>query len=145
MEKISAIFQKKGNIENARGADNRLGKMGNCLLKGTFIAICISLVSLFIYAIVLANTDVAESTIPSVILIITAISLLAGAMIATRKVESKGIITGIGIGFIYMASMYLLSSIVLTQLEFGAQTIVMLVLGMVFAAIGGIIGVNLHK
>jgi len=140
MEKVSAWFQKKENREIKK--ETKWGPWGNCLIKGWMIAIGISLLALFVYAIILANTEVAESTMPTVIIVVTAVSLLAGSMIATRKMESKGILTGLGIGLAYMGSMYLLSSIALTELVFSSATIVMLLIGMVFSAIGGIIGVN---
>lgn len=143
MEKITELFHRKVHIETKE--EGTWQKMGRAILKGTLIAVGMSLVSLFLYAIVLANTEVQESTMPSVIMIVVAISLLAGAMIATRKMESKGILTGMGIGFVYMAGMYLLSSITLSHLEASTATVMMIAIGMLFAAIGGIIGVNLHK
>ncbi len=143
MEKVAGLFQRKSSGEPR--IEGEMTQMGKSLLKGTIIALAISVVTLFIYAIVLANTDVQENTMPTVIMIVTAISLLAGSMIATRKMASKGIVTGALIGLIYMGSMYMLSSIMLTQLTFGSATIIMLATGILFAAIGGIIGVNLHK
>jgi len=143
MEKVTGLFHKKGMTDVKK--EGAFPKMGSAVVKGSIVAVLISLVSLFIYAIVLANTEVQESTMPSVIIVVTAISLLAGAMIATRKMDSKGMITGIGIGFIYMVGMYILSSIALTHLEMNTATVVMIAIGMLFAAIGGIIGVNLHK
>ena len=143
MEKVVGLFQRKNSGEPR--AESQMKQMGNSLIKGTMIALAISFISLFLYAIVLANTEVQENTMPTVIIIVTAISLLAGSMIATRKMTSKGIITGACIGLIYMGSMYVLSSVMLTELTFGSATILMLATGMLFAAIGGIIGVILHK
>ena len=140
MENIAELCQKKNSREKSA-----IQQMGQSLIKGTLIALAMSILSLCIYAILLANTNVQENTMPTVIIIVTAISLLAGSMIATRTLQSKGIITGALIGILYMGSMYILSSIMLSELTWSHSTIIMLMIGMIFSAIGGIVGVNLRK
>jgi putative membrane protein (TIGR04086 family) len=57
------------------------------ILKGTMISVLLTLVLLLIFATVLTYSNVAENTIPAVIIVITAISLLVGASIANRKIK----------------------------------------------------------
>ena len=55
------------------------------IFKGVGISIILTLILLLIFSIVLAYTNVSESTIIPVIIIITAISILFGSSISTVK------------------------------------------------------------
>jgi putative membrane protein (TIGR04086 family) len=113
--------------------------------KGFLISLLISILFILVYAIVLVNTSVQESTMKPVIIIITAISILIGSSISSLKIKKSGIINGICVGGLYFLCLYILSSIIFSGFYFNLTSIIMIVIGMLFGGIGGIIGVNINK
>lgn len=112
------------------------------LFKGTFIAIFSTVILLLIFSIILTYTNVSESTITPVIIVVTAISILLGSSIGNIKIKRNGIINGGLVGGIYIAILYIISSILNWKFGLNMQSIIMIVVGIVFGIVGGIIGVN---
>ena len=112
------------------------------VLKGSIIAILISMVLLILFAIILANTDVSESIMPYAIIIICAISILIGSIISSIKIQKKGIINGALVGTIYIVVLYIFSSIIENNFSLNSYSIIMCMFAILFGCIGGVIGVN---
>ena len=113
------------------------------ILKGSVTAIIITLILLFIFAIILTYTSLQEEVISPVIIIITAISILIGSSISTMRIKKMGLINGALVGLIYILTIYSISSITGSGFSLQIQTIIMIVSSIVAGMIGGIIGVNL--
>lgn len=124
---------------------NELSKNIINIIKGTMIAIIITLLALLIFSALLTYTDIKESTIKPVIIVITAISILLGSGISTRKIKKMGLINGGIVGLIYILSIYLLSSITGTGFALNMYSIMMIIAGIIAGVLGGIIGVNIGK
>ncbi len=112
------------------------------IAKGVGIALVTTFVLLVIFAIVLTYTQISETIMSPVIMIITAISILIGSSIGNIKIKKNGLINGALIGGIYIFTIYLISSILNWKFGLEIQSIIMIVIGMVFGILGGIIGVN---
>ena len=127
-----------------RMSDDVIDSFGNVrrVFVGSVTAIVTTIILLIIYSAVLTYTNISENTIPMVTLVITGLSILLGSGIAGSKVKKKGLITGMMVGGIYILSIYLLSSIVSGNFGMSMFSIIMIVVGMVSGAFGGIIGVN---
>ncbi len=115
------------------------------LAKGIVCSFIFTLVLLFIYSIILTYTNVAETTIAPVIIIITMISILIGSSIGTVKISKNGIVYGGIIGIIYIMTIYIISSLVETGFNLNMYSIIMIILSILAGMIGGIIGVNIKK
>jgi len=115
------------------------------IFKGFLVSLFLSLLFIFLYAVILVNTNIQENTIKPVIMTITGVSVLVGSSISSLKIKKNGIINGICVGGIYLISLYVLSSIALCGFYFNLSSIIMILIGMVLGAVGGIIGVNFHK
>lgn len=118
-------------------------RAGAVILKGLVISFILTLVSVFIFSVVLTYTNTPESTIFPVIAFITAISILIGSSISTIKINKKGIINGGIIGFIYIFILYLLSSIITTGFAVNVNTIILMAAATLAGMVGGIVGVNI--
>lgn len=116
-----------------------------CICKGVAIAIILSVICIFIYAVVLANTSVTEQTITPVVLTITGISILIGSSISSVKIKKNGILNGAFVGGLYILILYVLSSIAFCGFGFNLKSIIMIAIGIACGAIGGIIGVNMGR
>ena len=115
------------------------------IIKGTIIAIILSITALIIFSIILTNTELEESTIKPVIIAITSFSIFIGSIISVSKIEKKGIINGALVGLIYILFMYILSSIVNSSFGLNLSSIILIALATIGGMIGGIIGVNIKK
>lgn len=113
------------------------------IFKGVGISIILTLILLLVFSIVLAYTNVSESTIIPVIIIITAISILFGSSISTRHIKKNGMINGGLVGIFYLLLLYIISSLLNWKFGVNFQSIIMIVIGSIFGIIGGIIGVNI--
>lgn len=112
------------------------------IIKGTIISIIFTLIFLFIFSLLLTYTNISESFISPVIIVITAISIFIGSSIGNIKMKKNGLINGALIGGIYLLSIYLLSGIINGNFGLSMQSIVIIVAGMMCGMFGGIIGVN---
>lgn len=115
------------------------------ILKGSAFAIVLSIIMLFIFALLLTYTNISESTIMPVTLTITGISILIGSTISTRKIKKNGLVNGGIVGLIYIIILYLSSSLCLSGFSLSSNSFIMLAVGVITGIIGGIIGVNLNK
>lgn len=122
-----------------------LNESGNNIKKiliGSGISIIITIIGLIIFASLLTYTSIAESTIPTVIIIITIISILIGSSMCMSTVKKNGIINGVLVGLIYIGFIYILSSVIEGNFALDLKSIIMIIGALLAGAVGGIIGVN---
>ncbi len=112
------------------------------VLKGSLLAILASVLMLIILAAFLTYTNVNESVIPTVLIIITGISILIGSQITTSSIKKNGILNGILVGAIYIIMLYLLSSAISKNFSLNNYSIIMIATSIIIGGLGGIIGVN---
>lgn len=114
------------------------------IIKGSGIALGITLAFLFIYAILLTYTNIQENTMIPVVIIITAISILIGSSLSTLKIKKNGLINGTLVGIIYIFLLYIISSVTGSGFSLNLMSIIMVTASIIAGMIGGIIGVNLN-
>ena len=112
------------------------------IIKGVIISIIFTLIFLFVFSIILTYTNISESFITPVIIVITAISIFIGSSIGNIKIKKNGLLNGALIGGIYLLSIYLLSGIINQNFSLSTASIIIIVSGMICGMFGGIIGVN---
>lgn len=113
------------------------------VVKGSIVAIIISLILLTIYAIILSFTNVSETTMVPVVITISGVSILIGSSISSMKIKKQGLLNGALVGIIYMLVIYLISSICISGFSLNLQSIIMILVSGLAGMIGGIIGVNI--
>ena len=113
------------------------------IFKGVGFSVIFTIVSLFIFSLLLVYTDIDESLMQPVVIVITGVSILLGSFIGNRKSRKNGILKGGAIGLIYIICIYLISSAINGgNFSLNIQSIIMMSVGIVGGIIGGIIGVN---
>ena len=112
------------------------------ILKGSIIAMVATIILLIIFAAILTYTNINENTMPTVIIVITALSILIGSQIATSKIKRNGILNGAIVGLIYIAFLYILSGLVTKNFSLNNYSIIMIVTSILIGGLGGIIGGN---
>ena len=115
------------------------------ILRSTVISYVISIFMLMVYALLLAHTNLSESTIPIVTFVISLISVLIGSSLTMIRIRENGLINGGLVGLIYILLLYLLSSIFVTGFGLNGYSFSMIIFNVLIGMIGGIIGVNMIK
>lgn len=123
--------------------ENELLKNIIRIVKGSIIAILITLVMLLIFAVILTYTSLRENVINPVIIVISIISILIGSSISTLKINKNGLLNGGLVGIIYILTIYVLSSITSSGFGLNLYAILMIVFSIIAGMVGGIIGVNM--
>ena len=103
----------------------------------------ISILGMFILALILSKTSVNDSIMGNVIIGISAFSICIGGFLSSRNLKIKGILCGILNGIFYMTILYLISSIASGNFSLAIEGIVMIIVWVISGAVGGIIGANL--
>lgn len=115
------------------------------IIKGFLISLVISVISIWIYALILVKTNIQENTITTVIIAISGISVLLGSLIACLKVKKNGVLNGVCVGLLYFLSLYILSSIALCGFGFSISSLIIMIVTVILGTVGGVIGVNLKR
>lgn len=113
------------------------------IVKGSITSVILTLILLFIFAIILTYTNVQENVVNPIVIIITAISILAGSSISTLKIKKNGLLNGALVGLIYISTIYILSSITGSGFNLNINSFIMIFSSIIAGMLGGIIGVNL--
>ena len=134
------LLKKINNEERSNKNSNFIN-----VARGSIIAITITLVCLVIFSVILANTEVAESTINPVIILVTAVSIFVGSIMSVSRISKRGIINGGIVGMIYFLAIYILSGIVNSNFSINISGIILIICGILAGVLGGIVGVNIKK
>ena len=111
-------------------------------IKYSVLSFIISIILMLIFALVLVYTDVSESSINPVIIVISCISVIISSFILSRTIKSKGIICGAIMGGSYFILLYLLSGIISMNFSLSMYSIIMMASCIGTGMFGGILGVN---
>ena len=115
------------------------------IVKGVFVALAVSLVSILLFAFLLRWTNISESLIAPVNQVIKGVSIFLGVFFGLKKVKCNGIINGLLIGFFYTILAFLVFSLLDGAFNFDRSLLNDLIFSLVTGAICGIICVNLKK
>ncbi len=115
------------------------------IIKGLIFSYIITIPIFIIFAFILSYTSFPERLISPVVLVASIISIMAGGIAITINIENKGFLSGGISGFIYMITLYLISSLVFNDYTIDRYVITMTLIGIFSGSIGGILGVNLRK
>ena len=129
--------------------NNKTSNKGNnailSLTKGTVFSYLLTVIVFIVYGILLAYTEVTEKNIQMVVMITTVVSVLIGGFIASKGVNSKGLLFGMLVGLVYAIIMIMISFCVLPVMKITSKMIMIIILSISAGGIGGIIGINTRK
>ena len=134
---------------NMKGKNKTLknvkGGFAGYLLKGTLIALCISLILVLVFAFLLKFTNIPDSAIVPINQVIKGASIFFGVFIGMKKSKELGLVCGLLIGVCYTLLAFLVFSILSGSFVADLTLLTDLVFGAVIGAICGIICVNIKK
>ncbi len=112
------------------------------VVKGLILSFLITLPCFLAFALFLTYTDFPEKYTYIAVLITTVISVLVASAYSTKNVKNKGWMNGCFVGVLYVAILYLASSIVFMNFALDVQVLLTFVIGAIVGCIGGILGIN---
>lgn len=115
------------------------------VLKGSLIALSMSLLLVLLFAFLLKFTNIPDSTINPINQLIKGISIFLGVFVGLKKSKELGLVSGLLIGFIYTIFAFLIFSILSGSFTFDITLLTDIVFGAVIGSICGIICVNIKK
>lgn len=113
-------------------------------LKALFVSLIITFALIIIFAFVIKWASLDDKFISPVNMAIKGLSVFFGAMVLTKN-SSKGILQGLLFAGLYTIFAFTIFSILAQKLTLGLGLVADLAFSLVVGAIGGILGVNLHK
>jgi len=115
------------------------------VIKGAIISIVTTLLLFLVFALLLTYTNISETTIFPVIVVITGISILLGSSLGNIKIRKNGLLNGGLIGLIYMLVLYFISSCFIGDFSLNSNSFILIIAAILAGMLGGIIGVNISK
>lgn len=115
------------------------------MIKGSLVALCISLVGILIFAFILKFANISDGAIRPINQIIKGISILVGVFVAMRKLDKMGLVGGLLIGLLYTILAFVVFSILDGNFDFNLTLLNDLLFGGIMGAICGIIAVNVKR
>lgn len=115
------------------------------LLKGIVYAYLTAIPFFIFFAWILTYTDFPEKYIVIAVMVTTIGSILLASCMLAKSIKKKAWFNGSLIGFFYMLLLYLVSSIVFKDFSLNRYVLLMVLIGVLAGAIGGILGAGFEK
>ncbi len=112
------------------------------VLKGSLIALCVSLIGILIFAFIIRFVSISDAAITPINQIIKGLSILIGCFVGLKKTKEMGFISGLVIGILYTALAFVVFSILDGHFVFSKTILNDLLFGGLIGAICGVIAVN---
>ncbi|MBQ8749156.1 MAG: TIGR04086 family membrane protein [Clostridia bacterium] len=119
--------------------------MITALLKGSFIALLISLVGILIFALFLKFVDINDSWIMPINQVIKVLSIFFGVKSFLKNCEGKGLIKGALLGLVYTLFAFVVFSLLSSSFVIDLTLVYDSLFGTILGAICGIICVSIKK
>ena len=111
-------------------------------LKGAALAFAISIVLLLICAVIMTYSPIPDGATRAVTLAVSGISILIASFRTARRSKRQGWLSGATCGLLYAALLYLFGSLILLDFSITTSTLIVVLLGFLVGAFGGIVGIN---
>ncbi|AND84162.1 TIGR04086 family membrane protein [Clostridium tyrobutyricum] len=111
--------------------------------EGVLRSFIITVLMLLMFAVVMTFVEVNEFVNSIFYVVTTILSIMYGAIYASRKIKRKGWLVGIIVAILYIIILYIVSIISGNSSVIGSEGIKRLILALLVGGMSGIIGVNL--
>lgn len=128
------------NIKTVESGD--LPSFFTGFLKGALIAVVVTVGVFLVFALLLSYTGLSEDTVRYVVYITEALGAFLAGIVPAKKIRRRGILTGGLCGVLYMAIIWVVTSLISDGFYFNLHLLIMLVTSLAAGALGGIVGVN---
>lgn len=111
-------------------------------IRETILSIIISIILIFVISLLMTFTSLKESLIMPLAVGASTLALLICSYRIAKNKKEKGILYGTCLGITYMAILYIISIFINFDFSLSFNSLIMICVGIIGGAVGGIIGVN---
>ena len=115
------------------------------IIRGSLVATIVSLVGILFFAFVIKLFGVADGALKPVNQAIKAVSIFVGVFVGLKKVNQKGLLSGLLLGLVYTILAFVTFSALNGKFDFSKSLLTDILFGGIMGAICGVISVNLKK
>ena len=115
------------------------------LIKSVIVAILFTILLFLIFALIISFTDITEASADTMVTIATIIGIIISGIISAYGASSKGWLSGSLGGLFYIFIVWLTGLISGYSVSFSKSTLLIIILSILFGAVGGIIGINMKR
>lgn len=115
------------------------------LIKGSLIALSISLIGICVFAFILRFIDISVDAIKPINQVIKFGSIIIGTFMGLKKAKEMGLVSGFLIGSIYTLLAFLVFSILNGGMTFDTSLLNDTIFGGIAGGISGVVAVNFKK
>ena len=113
------------------------------ILKGWIGAVLLTFVALLVLSLAMIKFELSDNVYSIIFVVISALSLVVGSVIAARTNEEKRWLIGAVVGVLFFIFMFVLDSVINGGFTFDVIQIYKLLICTVVGSIAGILGVNI--
>lgn len=111
--------------------------------RGVLVAIILTTVTLLIYSLLMNYVDFSLKATKIVYMVITCLSVVFGAIYASRKNGEKGWLCGLMVAIGYMAILLIVTALVNCASPFNMTALVQIVIASIVGSLAGMLGINI--
>lgn len=116
-----------------------------CVIKSIIISYGFTFVVFAVFALLLTYTSMPDSIISTVVFITMIFAIMLSGFVMARKATSRGWLNGALGGMLYVLILYILGAMFVTGLVFDKHVVLLLIIGFLSGAFGGIVGINMKR
>ena len=115
------------------------------IVIGTFFAILISFVLTCLLAVVVHFSNIGERVVSAIIFGVSVVSVIFGALIMAKNIDSRGLLHGVALGFCYFLVLAVVSVAANGGISLSSSNFLRLFATLAAGALGGVLGINTKK
>ncbi|MCI6277886.1 MAG: TIGR04086 family membrane protein [Clostridium sp.] len=111
--------------------------------KGVLRSVIVTTILLAIYSILMNFVDFSMKTVSVVYMVISCVSIVYGAIYASKTNGHKGWISGLAVSAFYMTLLLVLTALINGGLGFSGVMVVQILLALGVGTLSGMLGINI--
>lgn len=115
------------------------------ILTGAFLSLLISIILVFILAMVVYFSNISDRAVSGIIFAISCLSVFFGGLVLAKNIESRGLLNGVILAGVYFAILLAVSFLVNGTVSISPGNILRLLSILASGGLGGVLGINTHK
>lgn len=115
------------------------------VLKSLIISYGFTFAVFAIFALLLTHTSMPDSIIGTVVFVTMIFAIMLAGFTVARRASSRGWLNGAVGGLLYVLILYIIGALFVTGFVFDKHVVMLLIVGFLSGAFGGIVGINMKK
>lgn len=115
------------------------------MVSGILVAYAITCIFFIACALALTYTSLSEDTVPTIMLVAVAVSVVVAGFDAAKSADNRGWLWGMLAGLIYAIILICVETFVIGGFMADAKTVTSIALALAGGCFGGVLGINFKK